>query len=381
MKKVLVSGCFDLLHSGHVEFLAQAARLGDQLFVCIGSDETVFNLKGRPPICHENERKFMLENLRSVHEVRISRGSGHLDFLPEFEEILPNILVVNEDGQSVKKAELCKKYGIKYVVLKREPYENMPTRSTTDLRKVETMPFRIDLCGGWLDQPMVSKYCPGAVITASLEPTISFNNRSGMASSTRNNALKLWGPRLPSGDPVELGRQLFAFDNPPGTVEIAGSQDALGITCPGLNRHDYAGHFWPEKTTAVHDEEVLDFLEKHLFLIPLGPREGDYQVVNNRKITVKKAQNLAIAADDFWTACLEKDVKKLGRAMSTGAKAQWAMFPNMVFPGLFDLIKKYEKLGALGWKLSGAGGGGYLTLIAEKPFEGAISLKIRRKSF
>lgn len=378
MKKILVSGCFDLLHSGHVEFLAQAARLGDQLFVCIGSDKTVFDLKGRPPICNENERKFMLENLRSVHEVRISRGSGQLDFLPELEEILPDILVVNEDGQSIKKAEFCIKYGIEYLVLKRLPHENLPGRSTTDLRLVETMPFRIDLCGGWLDQPMVSKHCPGAVITASLEPTILFNNRSGMASSTRNNALKLWGPRLPNGDPVELGRQLFAFDNPPGTVDVAGSQDALGITCPGLNRHDYAGQFWPEKTTACHDDEVLDFLEKHLWLIPLGPRDDGYQVVNNRKITPKRAEKLAEAADLFWQSCLEKDLEKMGRSMAAGAAAQWAMFPNMVFDGLFDLIKKYKKQGALGWKLSGAGGGGYLILISKKPIVGGISLKIRR---
>ncbi len=379
MKKILVSGCFDMLHSGHVEFLAQAARLGDQLFVCIGSDKTVFDLKGRPPVCNENERKFMLENLRMVDEVRISRGSGHLDFLPEFEEVKPDVLVVNEDGQSESKAALCAKYGIEYRISKRLPHDKLPFRSTTDLRTIETMPFRIDLCGGWLDQPMVSRHHPGAVITASLAPTVQFNNRSGMASSTRNNALKLWGPRLPVGDPLELGRQLFAFDNPPGTIDIAGSQDALGITCPGLNRHDYAGKFWPEKTTAVHDDEVLDFLEKHICLVPLGPREGNYQVTNNRKITAKRAQKLAGAADFFWQACLEKDLEKIGRGMAAGASAQWAMFPNMVFPGLLDLIDKYENMGALGWKLSGAGGGGYLTLIAEKPFDGAISLKIRRK--
>ncbi len=68
----------------------------------------------------------------------------------------------------------------------------------------------------------------------------------------------------------------------------------------------------------------------------------------------------------------------MGRTMAEGAAAQWAMFPNMVFDGLLDLIEKHRQTGALGWKLSGAGGGGYLTLISEKPVEGAVSLKIRR---
>ena len=48
-KKVFVSGCFDLLHSGHVAFLTEAASFGD-LYVGIGSDKTIFELKGRAAI-------------------------------------------------------------------------------------------------------------------------------------------------------------------------------------------------------------------------------------------------------------------------------------------------------------------------------------------
>ena len=61
IKKVLVSGCFDLLHSGHIEFFNQAAQLGD-LYVAIGSDKTVFDLKGKKPINDENERLFMVKS-------------------------------------------------------------------------------------------------------------------------------------------------------------------------------------------------------------------------------------------------------------------------------------------------------------------------------
>ncbi len=46
---VFISGCFDMLHSGHVEFFQRAAALGDQLYVALGSDQTVYDLKGRSP--------------------------------------------------------------------------------------------------------------------------------------------------------------------------------------------------------------------------------------------------------------------------------------------------------------------------------------------
>ncbi len=50
---VLISGCFDMLHAGHVEFFQGAAALGDQLYVALGSDQTVYDLKGRPPVNNE----------------------------------------------------------------------------------------------------------------------------------------------------------------------------------------------------------------------------------------------------------------------------------------------------------------------------------------
>src|SRR5215208_4585075 len=81
-KKVLVSGCFDLLHSGHVEFFQEAAKYGD-LFVALGSDKTVFDLKGRPTINSEQERLFMIKSVSCVKDAVISRGSGILDFEAE----------------------------------------------------------------------------------------------------------------------------------------------------------------------------------------------------------------------------------------------------------------------------------------------------------
>ena len=153
MRKVLVSGCFDMMHSGHIAFLKTAADFG-QVYACIGSDETVFSLKGRYPIINQSERAFCLSALDSVFEARVSRGSGHLDFLPELLEIKPDIFVVNADGDSAEKRTLMAQNQIEYILLDRIPAENLPPRSTTALRTICDIPYRLDLAGGWLDQPL-----------------------------------------------------------------------------------------------------------------------------------------------------------------------------------------------------------------------------------
>jgi cytidyltransferase-like protein len=376
--KVFVSGCYDLLHSGHIEFFQEAARYGD-LYVAIGSDRTVFDLKGRAPVNHEEERLFMVSSVSCVKKAFISRGSGMLDFLDELREICPDIFIVNEDGNTPDKQKLCESLGIEYKILRREPHHGLTARSTTALRDICTIPYRIDLAGGWLDQPFVSKYYPGAVITVSIEPSIDFNERSGMASSTRRKAIEMWGPRLPSGNYEILAKTLFCYDNPPGTKVISGSQDAIGIVFPGLNKSWYAGEYWPDRIESIQDELTLQFVENSLFLIPLGPRAQGYDVLANTCIDSAGAKRLSDATEDCWQAILDKNIVKFGQYFREALEAQVTMFPNMMNDTILELIDKYRNT-ALGWKLSGAGGGGYLILISEKPIENAVRVILRRKN-
>jgi cytidyltransferase-like protein len=377
-KKVFVSGCFDMLHSGHVEFFQEAAKYGD-LYVAIGSDKTVGDLKGRFPVNPEEERLFMVQSVACVTKAFISRGSGMLDFLEELDEIQPDFFVVNEDGNVPEKWKLCEERGIEYVVLKRNPHEGLTPRSTTAIRSMNLMPFRIDIAGGWLDQPFVSKYYPGAVITISIEATVEFNDRSGMASSTRRKAIDLWGPRLPATSNYEkLAKMLFCYDNPPGTEIISGSQDSIGITWPGLNKAWYEGEYWPTHIETVQDEPTLQFIEQSLYLLPLGPREADYDVLAGTSIDETNAKALSDATESCWEAILNHDIAKFGSSFRQAFEAQIAMFPNMWTESVGELIDQYREQ-ALGWKLSGAGGGGYLILVADHEIENAIRIIIRRK--
>lgn len=124
-KKVFVSGCYDMLHSGHVAFFEEAASHGD-LYVGIGSDKTIYELKARKTINTEAERLYMVKALRVVKDAWVNSGSGLLDFEKELRALKPDIFFVNSDGATPLKEQLCKELGIEYMVSKRIPHGNLP---------------------------------------------------------------------------------------------------------------------------------------------------------------------------------------------------------------------------------------------------------------
>lgn len=376
MKKVFVSGCYDMLHSGHVAFFEEAAKYGD-LYVGIGSDKTISGLKARKTFNNEQERLYMVKSLKAVKDAWVNSGSGLLDFMDELKALNPDIFFVNSDGHSTLKEQICKELGIEYVVSKRIPHGELPARSTTALREECKIPYRIDIAGGWLDQPNVSSQHSGAVVTICVEPDYEFNDRSGMSTSSRRKAVELWQVDIPSGDKETLAKTLFCFENPPGTKYVSGSQDSLGIVLPGMNKLFYDGEYWPSKIDKMLDDETLSWLEKRLWLVPLYPRKGDYDVLSDTNITPEHAKNLGDAAQDAWTSILHKNVEGLGKAVRSGFEAQIAMYPHMVNEDIFAVLNSYKDK-ALGWKLSGAGGGGYLIFVNETPIENAMQIRIRR---
>ncbi len=134
MAKVFVSGCFDVLHSGHIAFLEEAASYGD-VYVSLGSDATVRALKNRSTVYNEQERKYMLEAIRFVKKVYIGPDTGKvLDFAPLLDVVKPDIFFVNEDGTGDAKKDFVESKGIRYVTSKRIPHSGLPTRSTTSIR-------------------------------------------------------------------------------------------------------------------------------------------------------------------------------------------------------------------------------------------------------
>ncbi len=378
-KKVFVSGCFDMLHSGHVAFFKEASKYGD-LHVGIGSDKTIEELKGRKTINCEQERLYMINSLKYVSDVFVNRGNGILDFEEELRLLKPNYFVVNEDGYSPAKEKLCKELDIELKILERIPEAGLPVRSTTAIRSSDNciLPYRIDLAGTWIDQPYVSKYHPGWAITLSLEPVVEYNERCGMSTSTRNAAKKIWPYHLPLEKPEKMAEILFKYENTPGSTLISGAQDAIGICMPGLARHYYDNAYWPKQFENIHEEDILTWLEKHIYMVLLWPREPGLDLLGDTYINEDNVKQLAKASEDTWNAIKEKDLSKFSKAFSASFLAQTTMFPSMLNDKINAEIERYKDR-ALAWKLAGAGGGGYLILVSDKPIEGAMRIKVRRR--
>lgn len=375
-KKVFVSGCYDMLHSGHVAFFEEASSYGD-LYVGIGSDRTIHDLKNRKTINTERERLYMVKAIRYVKDAFVNSGSGIMDFAEDVKRLKPDIFFVNSDGYTPEKRRFCDEHGIELIVSNREPAAGLPRRSTTALRQECNIPYRIDLAGGWHDQLSVNKLCPGSVITICIEPDYEFNNRSGMSTSSRKAAMEMWHVDIPEGDRETLAKMVFRYENPPGGTYISGSQDAIGIVMPGLNRLDYDNDYWPVHIESVTDTKILDFIENNIWIIPLSPRVSDYDVLEGTNITLEGAKALAAATERCWRALTACDIEEWGKASKESFYAQIAMYPNMAPREVLDSIELYKEK-VKGFKITGAGGGGYLVLINDTPIENALKIRIRR---
>ncbi len=408
-KKVFVSGCYDLLHSGHVEFFQQASQFGD-LYVGIGSDATYLEYKHRKPMFPQEERLFMVRNIKAVKEAYINEGRGVIDFIPTLDLVQPDIFVVNAEGSSDEKRRLCAERGIEYIELQRTPHEGLEARSSSSLKSELSksqeseagavgIPTRLDLAGTWIDQPYVSQHYPGWAITISLEPTFEVRPRCGLSTSTRNVIRKIWPMKLPKMDPEMLARLIFCFENNPERQDghISGAQDSIGICVPGLCRHYYDNNFWPHKIESTNDEMTLRFLEQHLVMVPMTPRLPGCNVIEGKDITPAKVKALADAADACWNAILTRNLEGFAAAYKASFEAQIAMFPGMVTPVYTDhpeqdnsyiaaAIEQYSSMeDVLALKMPGAGGGGYLALVVKDAsafialHPEAFGLKIRRE--
>jgi len=132
--RVIVTGCYDWLHSGHVRFFEEAAALG-ALAVAVGNDESVRAFKGpQHPMFAAAERRYLVSSVRHVAAAVIATGSGWLDAASEIERLAPESWVVNEDGDRPEKRALAERLGVAYRVFRRRPAPGLPVRSSTALR-------------------------------------------------------------------------------------------------------------------------------------------------------------------------------------------------------------------------------------------------------
>jgi len=374
-KTVMVSGSFDLLHRDNIAFFKTAAAYG-KLYVAVNQDKNLLKLKGKAPYFSEKERLYIAGSVKYVHEAFIASGGGMLDFEPDMRRIRPDIFIVNEDGDTAEKKQLCEQLGVEYIVLKRIPEEGLPARSSSASKREMQFPFRICIAGGWMDQPWVSEVYPGSVVVVQIWPTIEFNGRAGMATSSRKIAFELWGEKIPEGDPIKNAKLLFGAENPPGSKYVSGSQDQIGLMVPGINRLYYDGKYWPSDIKTCIDPSICEWLSGVLYLIPLDPRPAGYDPIKEKHLERSYVKELGNSGNECWESIINKDIYGLGKAMTKSFLAWKKMLPNTVpYYIMNEMATKYIQNypGAI----TSGSGGGYAVVASEKSIKGAIRIKVK----
>jgi len=376
--RVLVAGYFDMLHSGHVRFFEEAAKYG-RVTVSIGSDDNSLQSKGKKPVFLEGERQYMIGSIRFVDEAHVSKINGPLSFSGHLEEFQPDYFIINSDGHTEEKKSFCESRGVKYVVLERTPKLNFPPRTSTDLRTVDCIPHRLDLAGGFFDQKKLNSLVTGSAVICNIE-AMDLVDRAGMSSSTRRVIHGLFGKQLPTDrSEQEIANIILAYENFDNEY-ISGATDAYGLVFSSVCKFEFTDSYRPHAIEKIDDNNVLSWLENHLFLKLTHPRRDEYDVFDGREaFPVDRLEEYSQIAYRTWRAIRDMHLIDLKQCINKTRAMQQLLIPGYVSDEVSSILDEVEAQGH-GVKLMGAGGAGYMIIVADEQPPETQRMVIRRAS-
>jgi cytidyltransferase-like protein len=338
MKKVFVSGCYDILHAGHLQFFEEARALGDYLIVSFASAEVLWHHKRRKPSIPDEHKQALLMGLRMIDEVIVTQGHKEgLDFEEDFLRIRPDFLIVTEDDKYGDiKRELCAQVGARYTVLPKTPPRFEPVSTSSIVRWVQApteAPLRVDFAGGWLDVPRFAR-TGEFVVNCAISPLVSlrewpYEKQAGLGGS---GAWALLNGRDGVDSEIDLG---------------VGWQDPAVIRETGLC-------VWRSGPKPVLDfKHNGDFLTGRMAIYWTGTSHDTPGVADHPRDYERIAQSARIARDGV----LHADIQKLAEAVNLYHVTQLdeGMEPLPEIEG--SIVRKY----------CGGGHGGYALYLFTEP--------------
>ena len=331
MIRVFVSGCYDIIHAGHIQFFREARALGDHLTVCFASNDVLWLHKQRRSSLPDDHKRAVIAALDMVDEVVLGEGLEEgIDFRDHFLRLRPNLLAVTEDDKYAPlKRELCAQVGARYIVLPKTPPQFSPV-STSQIvkfiRAPEVAPLRVDFAGGWLDVPRFSR--PGAyVVNCAISPTVSlrdwpYQKNAGLGGS---GAWALLNGRDGVVSELDLG---VGWQDPAIIAETG-----LCVWRSGLR----------PQLELKHNGE---FLRGRLALFWTGTDHDTPDLANRPRDFALIEQASRVARDAVWRS----DLGQLAEAVRLSWKMQLGEGMNAL---------PADVPGALAWKYAGGGFGGY----------------------
>jgi len=346
MKKVFVSGCYDIIHGGHVEFFTQAKSLGDHLIVSFAGEKSLKihkNRKSSLPVYHKQR---LLESLTMIDEVVVGDDEIiGLDFKSHFLRLKPNLLVVTEDDKfEVEKRALCAEVGAEYVALpKTLNYEKVSTTEIINYIKApQDLPLRVDFAGGWLDVPKLSRD-GGYIVNCAITPKVSlhewpFEIGGGLGGSAAY-AILMGKNGVESELDLGVGWQDPAVIRETGLcVWKSGQRPELDFKTSGSFLNGKMALFWTGKNHVTYEKTDLT---------------RDFDAIYEAGRLARKA-----------VAPGNESIKQLAEAVNITL--------NMQYGEGMDTLASYNELGK---KYCGGGWGGYAVYIFENEAERAIFLQ------
>ncbi len=346
MKRVFVSGCYDIVHAGHVQFFEEARALGGHLTVCFASADVLWRHKRRRSSLPDDHKRAVLAALRMVDEVVVGTGlEPGIDFREHFLRLRPDILAVTEDDKyAALKRALCAEVGAEYVVLPKTPPKCAPVSTTGIVRFIrapDAAPLRVDFGGGWLDVPRFAR--AGAyIVNCTISPTVSlrewgYEQNAGLGGSAAWALLN--------------GRDCFASESDLGV----GWQDPAVITETGLC-------VWRSGPRPVIDvKHNGDFLRGRMALYWSGKQHSTPGVANRSRDYAGIARAGELARAGVQTESIEQ-IAAAVRASYAVQQAE-GMEP---LPGDAPATA-LAACRPLAWKYCGGGFGGYALYLFGEP--------------
>jgi len=252
-----------------------------------------------------------------------------------------------------------------------------------------SIPNRLQLAGGWIDQPFVSQHNPnppGSMVVVQIQPDFRPMDRCGIATGTRAIAMKIWKGKLPDRPPDALARELYEAENKE-KAEPSGSQDMIGLVYPGINRLDYDfkihGGVFPSHIESCQNGKVARWLGRMLHLLPVEPRPEGYNPLGLKNLDPKWVARLGRSGRDCFEAIVGMDAKALGASLNLNMQCWETLLPHVVRhpllrSDLMPLLQAYQRQ-YLGAMYSGCGGG-YLIVVSPEPVPGAFQVNVRLSS-
>jgi cytidyltransferase-like protein len=203
MKKIFVSGAFNVLHAGHILFFQQARALGDYLIVSYPSADLLWRLYDKKSVLEDADKRAVISSLSMVDEVIESTDENlALSFRSAFIQSAPQVLAVTTDDLYIEeKRRFCAEQGVEFVVLEKQLPDSQQVTSTQLLSRAKApahSPLRVDFAGGWLDVP--ENAIPGEyIVNCSISPTVSlkewlYRQGAGLGGSGGWSVLNGWDP-------------------------------------------------------------------------------------------------------------------------------------------------------------------------------------------